>query len=198
MNSMLCENLQFLNEKRYWMYGPCFEVRFYFQEKRCSPTNFEKILLSDSMVYTPPGISFPMSDMPGRCVLATGNGEKPLGFSYFGGDRGDYDYYIIATYPLQIKRHCGRFHWNANAEYPQNVIHLHAELIPFIRRLHSQLNFHLAFVSDEAAPWFTPNHASLNGILIYDWLVQQGDFGTSEFVEYCYALLPFDSVEKCL
>jgi hypothetical protein len=186
-------NLKFLTEKQYWMYGPCFKVGFYFQKKRCSPTDFEKALLSDLIVYTPPQLSYPISiDKPGRCILATGNGEKPLGFIYFGRDRGDYDHYYIATYPLQIEQHCGKFHWHGNADDPQRVIHFYAELIPFVRRLHSQLNFHLAFIHDEAAAWFTSPHASLTGILIYDWLAQQGDFGPSEFGEYCYALLPFD------
>jgi hypothetical protein len=124
--------------------------------------------------------------------LSYGKGAKPLGFIYFGGDRGDYDYYYIATYPLQIKRHCGEFRWNGYADSPQNIIHFYTELICFIRRLHSKLNFHLAFVSDEGAPWFTPDRKVLTGILIYDWLVQEGDFGSSEFVQYCYALLPFD------
>jgi hypothetical protein len=192
MNLEPTQNLQFLNEKQYWMYGPCFEVRFYFQEKRCAPTDFERGLLSDSMVSAPPRLSVPMSDMPGRCVLATGNGEDPLGFIYFGGDRGDYDYYYIATYPLQIERHCGEFHWNGNADNPQSVIDFYAELIPFVRRLHSKLKFHLAFISDEGAPWFTPPRTSLTGILIYDWLAQQGEFGSSEFIGYCYARLPFD------
>lgn len=130
--------------------------------------------------------------MSGRCILATGNGEKPLGFIYFGRDRGDYDYYYIATYPLKVKRHCGEFHWNGNADNPQSVIDFYTEIIPFVRRLHSELKFHLAFISDEGASWFTPPHTSLTGILIHDWLAQQGDFGHSDFVGYCYARLAFD------
>lgn len=167
----MAENLQFLTEKQYWSSGPCFEVRFYFQEKRFSPTDFEKVLLSAPMVYAPPQLAFPASEyMPGRCILATGNGEKHLGFGYFGGNRGDYDYYFLSTYPMQIKRHCGEFHWNGNADEPHSVIKLHVELVAFVRRLHSQLNFHLVFMSDEGAPWFTPPRTSLTGILIYNWL----------------------------
>lgn len=192
MSLELAKNLQFLSDQQYWMYGPCFKVQFYFQKKRCSPTNFERMLLSDPLVCTPPHLSFPMSDMPGRCILAMGNGEKPLGFIYFGRDRSNYDHYYIATYPLQIKRHCGEFHWNGNADNPQSVINFYTELIPFVRRLQSELKFHLAFIRDEAAPSFTPPHTALTGILIYDWLAQQGDFGYSDFVEYCYARLTFD------
>ncbi len=195
MNSDITKNLQFLSDEQYWMYGPCFEVRFYFQEKRCSPRDFENALLSAPLVSVPSQLSFPMSrDMPGRCILATGNGEKPLGFIYFGRNRGDYDYYWLATYPRQIKQHCGTFYWNGNSDDSLSVIKLYSELIPFVSRLHSQLKFHLAFISDEGAPWFTPPHTSLTGILIYNWLVQQGNFGSSEFVDDCYALLPFKQV----
>jgi hypothetical protein len=193
MNLDISENIQFLTEKQYWECGPCFEMRFYFQEHRCSYTDFEKAVLSDPMVYAPPRLAFPISKhVSGMCILATGNGEKPLGFIYFGRSYGDYDYYHFSTYPRQINRHCGEFHWNGNADNHHSVIQLYAELIPFVRRLHLQLKFHLAFLSDEGAPWFTPSHTSLTGILIYDWLAKQGDFGSSAFVEYCYALLPFE------
>jgi hypothetical protein len=193
MSPDISQELQFLNQKQYWMYGPCFQISFFSKNQRCAPASFEKALLSDPMVSALANPSFLMStDMPSRCVLATGNGQKPLGFIYYGRDRGNYDCHHLATYPLQIKRHCGEFHWNGNADDLQSVIRLYTELIPFIRRLHSQLGFHLALVRDEGAPWFDPHHASLAGILIYDWLAQQGNFGSSEFVEYCYALLPFD------
>lgn len=173
------------------MYGPCFSVRFYFQEKQCSPIAFEKVLLADPIVSAPPPLAFPMSgDKPGRCILATSSGEKPLGFIYFCGNRSNS--YWLSTYPLQIKRHYGTFYWDGEADDPYSAIKLHAELVFFIRRLHSQLDFHLAVMNDEGAPSFTPPHTSLTGILIYDWLAQQGDFGASEFVGYCYALLPLE------
>ncbi|MEP0873268.1 hypothetical protein NDA01_26250 [Trichocoleus desertorum AS-A10] len=195
MNLDASRNLQFLSEAQYWMYGPCFKIQFYFQAKRCSPTDFESALLSDPMFFAPPPLSLPMpKEMPSRCILAISNGAKPLGFIYFGGDQGDHDYYYLATYPRQIKRHWGEFHWNGNADDPLSVIQLHTELVSLVRRLHSQLNFHLVVVRDEAAPWFMPPHTSLTGILIYHWLAQQGDFGASEFVECCYALLPLDAI----
>ncbi|MBD2120860.1 hypothetical protein [Trichocoleus sp. FACHB-262] len=110
MNLHASRNLQFLSEAQYWMYGPCFKIQFYFQEKRCSPTDFESALLSDPMVLAPPPLSLPMpKEMPSRCILATTNGAKPLGFIYFGGEQGDHDYYYLATYPRQIKRHWGNF-----------------------------------------------------------------------------------------
>jgi hypothetical protein len=45
MNSHITKNLQFLIDEQYWMNGSCFEVRFYFQEKRCSPTDFEVAIM---------------------------------------------------------------------------------------------------------------------------------------------------------
>jgi hypothetical protein len=193
----IAKNQKYLNDEQYWIYGPCFEVRFYFQKKRCSPPEFEKVLLADPIVLTPSQLKSPISkDIRETCFLSTGNGREPLGFRYFGENRGDYDYYCISIHPFQIKRHCGEF-YSHGADNPQGVMRFHAELLTFVRRLHSQLNFHLAFMSDESAPWITTPHASLTGILIYDWLARQGDFGSSEFVESnyvkcCYALLPFN------
>jgi hypothetical protein len=191
----ITKNLQFLTEVQYWMYGPCYQVYFYFQEKRCSLSEFEKLLLADSIVSALPELPFEegrYDDMPRKCILATDRKESPLGFIYSGRNRGDYDLHYLATYPRQIKRHCGDFHWNGSADNSQNAIRLHSELLAFVHRLHAQLNFHLVLMRDEGAPFFTPPHTSLNGILVYDWLAREGNFAYSELVEPCYALLLFE------
>jgi hypothetical protein len=195
MSLKITKNLQFLTEIDYWRYGPCFEVCFYFKDQRCSLSSFEKLLLADPMVLALPELPFESgsdSDRPGRCVLLTGGGESPLGFIYWGRDLGDYDLYYLATYPRQMDRHCGDFNWYGKADNPQSVISLYSELLTFVRRLHTQLDFHLALMRDEGAPYFTSPHSSLNGILIYDWLAREGDFAYSDLVEHCYALLPFE------
>lgn len=163
-------------------------------KKRCSPQDFEKVFLSDLIVSTPPPMTFPtLQNESRRCVLNTVKGVKPLGFIYYGKNQGDYDYYHLATYPKQIKQHFGYFYWTGKANSPDKVVELYAELIPFVNRLHSQLDFHLAFIHNKGDPWFNLPHNSLSGILIYDWVLQQGNFGISSFVEHCYGLLPFDS-----
>lgn len=186
-------NARFLYKQEYWMGGPCFQIEFYFRDKRCPLEDFSKTLLSNPMIFPAPDLPFFMSkDPPGRCILAMNKGEKPFGFVYHGGNHGDYDYYFLATYPPQVKRHCGDFHWSGRAEDPISTIDFHVELVSFIRRLQTQMNFDLALVSHEGAIGVAPSQAPLFGILIYDWLAQQGDFGASEYIEYGHALLPFE------
>ena len=47
-------------------------------------------------------------------------------------------------------------------------------------------------MSNPVAPSERHPHTALTGILIYDRLSKQGDFGHSDFAEYCYARLAFD------
>ncbi|MGB5970499.1 MAG: hypothetical protein WBG70_19455 [Spirulinaceae cyanobacterium] len=38
-----------------------------------------------------------------------------------------------------------------------------------------------------------PQNLRLTGILVYDWILQRGNFEVSMFVEHCYGLLLFDA-----
>jgi hypothetical protein len=191
MSELNNSNLEFLFDPDFWMWGPCFQVIFFF-EKKCPLSVFEDSLLADSIVSSFSAKIFSSEDRSRRCVLRAENWTTPLGFIYFQMDRGDHDDYFLSTYPRQVERHCGQLRWR-DLENIQPIVNLYIELIAFVRRLHTCLGFHHIVIHHEDAPWFKQGSLQSPGILIYDWLAKCAGLEIQQIIEPCYALVPFDN-----
>jgi hypothetical protein len=51
MSDFNISDIEFLFEPDYWMWGPCFQIIFFF-EKKCFLSVFEDALLTDSIVFS--------------------------------------------------------------------------------------------------------------------------------------------------
>ena len=105
MSEMNDSDLEFLFDRNYWMWGPCFKLVFSFKNK-CPLPVFEDVLLADSIVSRFSRSFFP-SDTSTRYVLRSEHWKTPLGFIYYQRKRGDRDDHFFANYPHQVERQCG-------------------------------------------------------------------------------------------
>ena len=182
-------DLELLTDSNFWMYGPCFDVWFYFQNQH-SLKVFEETLLCDQLVSASWSLrKYQIS----RCLLKSHKWNYPIGFQYYLDAVKNRA--CLSTYPPQITRLCGdKLYWYRPAQNIEQVVALHSELINLVCRLHSTLNFSGVGMRMEDAPWFDVEPADLSGIAIFDWVAESGNFNVFEYLEPCYAVLPLKGV----
>ena len=195
-------DLELLTDSNLWMYGPCFDVWFYFQNQH-SLKVLEETLLCDRLVFGRWNWGWRRSPFSkdDRCLRAIGSHwvfkskkwNYPIGFS--GGVNPKRNRAELYTYPPQIARLCeSEFYWRYPAKNIEQAIAFHSELIDLVRRLHSTLNFSGVVMTVEGNPLFDFDPADLSGIAIFDWVAESGNFNVFEYLEPCYAVLPLKGV----
>ncbi|MEM9770910.1 MAG: IS630 transposase-related protein, partial [Cyanobacteria bacterium P01_D01_bin.73] len=185
--------LEFLSDPKYWSYGPCFELNFYFQVSHYEPYSFQNLFLGDPDIKAIPAptrqVDF-VDDLQ-RCAITFDRRKKPIGFIYYARQWTSTYTLHFATYPQQVREYCGDFSWQRGENgNEQKVIDFYIDLVCLIRRLRLQFQFELVSIRHEGTPGFYDPWHSLSGIIVYDWIADLDDFFHGEPVTYRKMLLP--------